>query len=89
MQRENALHPLALNDAAHREGLAHAFAAAGNDHTAKDLDALFLPLQDALVNIHQVADAKIRHIFLDGSFLDQRQQSILHGPLPLPLQISP
>src|SRR5262249_39147417 len=69
-----------LHDAADSEHLAHALAAAGNDHAVEDLDAFLLPFQDALVDIDGVADLELRNLFFKRGFLHQGNQSILHGP---------
>ena len=60
VQREDALDAFALDDAADGEHLAHALAAAGDHHAAEDLDALLLAFQDALVDVHLVADLELR-----------------------------
>ena len=71
MQREDALDAFALDNAADREGRAHALATAGNHHAAEHLNALLGAFEDALVNLHLVADAKFGHFFFDGRVLNQ------------------
>ena len=54
---------------------------AGDDHAAEDLDALLLAFQDALVDVHRVADLELGHVFFEAGLLHQGHQSILHGRL--------
>src|SRR5437870_1638061 len=70
VQGKDALDPLALHDAANGEGFTQTRAAAGDHGAAEDLDALFLAFQNALVHVHLVADAKLRHVLLGAGFLD-------------------
>ena len=43
----------------------------GNHHAAKHLNALLGAFEDALVNLHLVADAEFGHVFFDGRVLNQ------------------
>src|SRR5262249_51641413 len=51
VQREDALHALALHDPADSERLAQPLALAGDHHALEDLDALLAALQDALMHV--------------------------------------
>src|SRR3712207_7762479 len=46
-----------------------------------DLDPLLLPLQDAHVDVHRVADLEVRDRRLHAGLLDQLQERVLHGGL--------
>src|SRR5262249_42344986 len=80
MNGENALDTFALHDAANSERLAHAFAAPADDRAAEDLYALLLSFQDALVNIHLIADVEIRNSLAILGLFHGLHESILHRP---------
>src|SRR5712692_11522598 len=56
MQRENALHALAVGNATHRERLIEAAALAPNHDAGEDLDPLFVAFDHTGVHAHAVTD---------------------------------
>src|SRR5262249_1261315 len=82
VQRKRALDALALYDAADGEHLAHAAAAPRDDCAAEDLRALLGAFQDALVDVHLVADLEQRDFTLQTGLFHQRQESVSHCRLP-------
>lgn len=64
MQRENSFHALVINDSPDREACVNAPAFTGDDRPGKDLRALLVALFDAAVNVHNIADLKMRDIVL-------------------------
>src|SRR5262249_6804079 len=83
VNREDALHALALDTAPHREALAHALAAASDHSAGTDLDALLLPFENALVDIDSIADLKLRDRRFEGCPLHKADQLVLHDFCPL------
>src|SRR5262249_29218046 len=84
VQREDALDALALDDAADGEHLAHALVAHADDDALEDLHALLLALEDALVDLHLVADGELGDFLLDVGKLRQAEQFRFHdSPSPV------
>src|SRR5262245_24858756 len=79
---EDALDALALHDTPDREHLAKALALPRDDHAVEHLDALLAAFQDALVDVHRVADRELRKVLLRVGLFHQAHQSVLHGPSP-------
>jgi hypothetical protein len=59
-----------LDDAANGERLSQSVAAAGDNRAAKNLDSLFLTFQNALMNVHLIADGKGWQFFFAIGFFD-------------------
>src|SRR5204863_4669904 len=58
MDRKAAFDSLTGDDAANGEQLARPRAAAGDDHAVENLDALFVPLENAGMNVDGVANGE-------------------------------
>ena len=63
MQRENALHALAIADAADAERLVQAGAALADDYAGENLDAFLVAFHDFGVDAHGVAHVELRVVF--------------------------
>jgi hypothetical protein len=63
MYRENTLDALFIHNAADSEGFADTVTSAGNNGTGEYLNTLFVALSDFAVDVNNIADFKMRHIF--------------------------
>src|SRR5277367_5085451 len=95
MDREDALDAFALHDASNGDRMAQPPALDGDNHAAELLNALFLTFQNALMNLHRVADLDVGNVFLLLLVFDDLEQSVLHlcspnsqAHVPLPWALS-
>jgi hypothetical protein len=85
VNREHALHPLAIGDLAHGEAFLQAVAAARDAHALKRLNALAVALDDAHIHAHRIARLERRDaaLLLDrGGLLPLDFLNDVHGSKP-------
>lgn len=82
VEREDALDAFTLNDAADSKRFADTAAFARYDRTREDLGPLLLPFKDALVDVNNVTDLKLRGAGLEAARFRDADQSRFHGRLP-------
>src|SRR5262249_49072480 len=78
VERELALDPLPLHDAADGERLTQARAGAGDHHAVEYLDALFLAFENSRVHVHRVADGEVLDLRFEATLFDEGQCLLTH-----------
>src|SRR5262249_24613294 len=78
MDRKLSLHSFVQHNPPHGERLAAPRAAPGDDHTGKNLNALFVAFKDFCVDVDGVADIEVGDLWLEARLFDQFEYLLAH-----------